>query len=47
MTLYDRLEDRPVSIDSYDFELYERETSSEFARTTSVVRLRGGLPARR
>ena len=42
MALYDRLEDLPVSIDSYDFELYERETSSEFARTTSVVRLHGG-----
>ena len=42
MTLYDRLEDLPVSIDSYDLELYERETSSEFARTTSVVRLHGG-----
>ena len=42
MTLYDRLEDLPVSIDSYDLELYERETSSEFVRTTSVVRLHGG-----
>ena len=33
MTLYDRLKDLPLSIDSYDLKLYERETSSEFART--------------
>jgi len=41
MTLYDRLADLPIHIDGYDLELYERETSSEFARTTSVVRLHG------
>jgi hypothetical protein len=41
MALYDRLADQAVRIDNYDLELYEHETSSEFARTTSVVHLHG------
>ncbi|MCL7417632.1 MAG: hypothetical protein M8354_07315 [Halalkalicoccus sp.] len=41
MSLYDSLADLPVQIDRYDLELYEKETSSEFQRVTSVVRLHG------
>jgi len=41
MTLYDSLADLPLQVDRYELELYEQETSSEFKRVTSVIRLSG------
>jgi len=40
--LYDRLADLDLQIDGYDLELRERDTSSGFTRTTTVVSLHGG-----
>jgi hypothetical protein len=39
--LYDRLVDLDLRVDGYDVELRERETSSGFTRTTTVVSLHG------
>jgi len=39
--LYDRVADLPLQIDGYGFERRERDTSSEFTRTTTVVSLHG------
>lgn len=41
MTLYDRIADLPVQIESVDLELLERETSSQQARTTTHITLHG------
>jgi hypothetical protein len=41
MALYDRLADLPVTIEDYTFELKERDTSSGFARTTTIIELHG------
>lgn len=41
MSLYDLLADLSVEIADYEVELYEQETTSEFKRVTSVVRLSG------
>ncbi|WP_336325585.1 hypothetical protein [Halovenus sp. HT40] len=41
MSLYDLLADLSVEIADYEIELYEQETTSEFKRVTSVVRLSG------
>lgn len=43
MKTYDRLADLPLRIDSYHLHPLEREVSSEFARTTTVIRLKGGV----
>ena len=40
--LYDRVADLDLRIDSHDIELQERETTSGFTRTTTVVSLHGG-----
>jgi hypothetical protein len=42
MAMYDSLAELPVEIADYELELYEQETTSEFQRVTSVVRLSGG-----
>lgn len=41
MTLYDRLSDLPLTIEGFAFDRHERETSSDFTRTTTVLTLRG------
>ena len=41
MALYDRIADLPLRVENDDFERHERETSSGFARATTVVALRG------
>jgi|GEM_PF-51661 len=41
MTLYDRVADLPVSIDSIDFERHEMDTSAGFTRVSTVVELHG------
>lgn len=41
MTLYDQLADLPLSIDGYDLELEERDTSSGFLRTSTIISLHG------
>lgn len=41
MGSYSRLADLPVTIEEYDLELKERETSSDFTRTSTVIVLRG------
>lgn len=41
MASYGRLADLPVTIEDYDFELKERETTSDFTRTSTVIALRG------
>ncbi|WP_276274144.1 hypothetical protein [Haloarcula litorea] len=41
MTLYDPLSELSLQIENYDLGLYQKETSSEFKRVTSVVRLSG------
>lgn len=41
MTLYDAVSGLPLVVDDYGFELRERDTSSGFTRTTTVVSLRG------
>jgi len=41
VTRYDRLADLPLAIDGYGLSLRERDTSSGFTRTTTVVELRG------
>ena len=42
MTLYEHVADLPLRVDGHGFERHERETSSGFARATTVVTLRGG-----
>jgi hypothetical protein len=42
MGLYDRVADLPLQIDEHGFERHERETSSGFARATTVISLSGG-----
>ncbi|MFT4944441.1 MAG: hypothetical protein ACI9K3_000373, partial [Halovenus sp.] len=37
--LYSRLADLDLRVDSYDIELRERDTSSGFTRTTTVLSL--------
>ena len=39
--LYERVADLPVRIDGYDLERRQRETSSDFTRTTTVLTLHG------
>ena len=39
--LYDAVADLDVSVEGYDLELHESETSSDFTRTTTVVSLHG------
>lgn len=39
--LYDRLAGLDLQIDGYEFDLLERETTSDFTRTTTVVSLHG------
>lgn len=39
MALYDRLADLPVTIEDYSLKLEERDTSSGFTRTTTVIEL--------
>lgn len=41
MSLYDRLADLPLSIGGYDLGLEERDTSSGFLRTSTIVSLHG------
>ena len=41
MTLYDRVAELPLEVESYDFERLEQPISSEFTRVTTVVRLQG------
>ena len=41
MSLYDRLADLPLSIDDSDLELRERDTSSGFVRTSTIISLHG------
>lgn len=41
MALYDSLADLPLAIEEYSLELEERDTSSGFTRTTSVIELQG------
>ncbi|MXR53055.1 hypothetical protein GRX03_15765 [Halovenus sp. WSH3] len=41
MSLYDRLADLSVDIDGYDLELRERDTSSGFLRTSTIISLHG------
>ena len=41
MRLYDRVADLPLTVEEYDLERYERETSSEFTRVSTVVSLHG------
>jgi len=41
MDLYGRLAELPLTVDSYDLELRERDTSSGFTRTTTVLSLHG------
>lgn len=41
MSLYDRLADLALDIDGYDLELRERDTSSGFLRTTTIISLQG------
>ncbi len=40
--LYETLADLTLRIDSYELELQERETSSDFTRTTTTLSLHGG-----
>jgi hypothetical protein len=42
VTLYDRVSDLSLEIDSYDLEPLEVTVSPEFKRKTTVIRLRGG-----
>ncbi|MDQ3822716.1 MAG: hypothetical protein M3321_05695 [Actinomycetota bacterium] len=42
MTLYDRIAELPLEIESCAFDRLEQPISSEFTRVTTVVRLRGG-----
>lgn len=41
MSLYDRLADLPLVIDDSDLELRERDTSSDFLRTSTIIALHG------
>jgi hypothetical protein len=41
MALYDRVADLSIDIEDWEFERHERETSSGFARATTVISLRG------
>ncbi len=41
MALYDHVADLDLQIDSYDLELLERDTSSDFVRTSTVISLHG------
>jgi hypothetical protein len=41
MALYDRLADLPVTIEDYSLKLEERDTSSGFTRTTTIIELQG------
>jgi L-alanine-DL-glutamate epimerase-like enolase superfamily enzyme len=41
VSLYDSISGLPVAVDDYQFSLRERETSSGFTRTTTIVELHG------
>jgi hypothetical protein len=41
MALYDAVSDLPLTVDGYDLERFERDTSSEFTRVSTVVALHG------
>ncbi|WP_436900654.1 hypothetical protein [Halovenus halobia] len=41
MTLYDHISDLGLQLDDYDLELLERDTSSDFVRTSTVISLHG------
>jgi L-alanine-DL-glutamate epimerase-like enolase superfamily enzyme len=41
MSLYDRLADLPLEVDAVDYGRHQRETTSEFTRTTTVISLHG------
>lgn len=40
--MYDRLRDLPLSVEGCEFEINQRDTSSDFTRVTTVVTLEGG-----
>ena len=42
VSTFDRVADLPLLVESYELEQLERAVSSEFVRTTTQVRLRGG-----
>ena len=42
MSLYERVADLPLEIESYELEPLQLDVSSEFTRLTTVIRLRGG-----
>lgn len=41
MNLYSRLSDLSLVVEGYDLSIHERETTSDFTRTTTVIRLHG------
>jgi hypothetical protein len=41
VSLYDSISDLPVTVDEWQLSLHERETSSDFTRTTTVIELHG------
>ena len=42
MSTFDRLDDLPVEIDSYELEPLERDVSSDFTRLSTVIHMKGG-----
>lgn len=41
VSVYDSVADLPLTVEDYELELRERETSSDFTRTSTVIALRG------
>lgn len=42
MTLYDESSNLTLTIEGYELSIWEREASSDFTRTTTVIALSGG-----
>jgi len=42
LSTFDRLDDLPVEIDSYELEPLERDVSSDFTRLSTVIHMKGG-----
>jgi hypothetical protein len=41
VSVYDSVSDLPLTVEEYELELHERETSSDFTRTSTVIALHG------